>query len=154
MRRQRNLILDNQYSIFSVQLPRAVNAVDHKGERALEVALKARQPSLARTLVEHQADLIAKNARGLTLLQSAILKGDFYTAEFVIEQLEISGNAQRLCDPLRFDETSKDVESLKEFAGCTVLHLIAKHKTQEMINVAARLLQAGIDPNLQDNRGW
>ncbi|XP_043269006.1 rabankyrin-5 isoform X2 [Venturia canescens] len=135
-------------------LPKAVNAVDHKGERALEVALKARQPSLARTLVEHQADLIAKNSRGLTLLQSAILKGDFYTAEFIIEQLEISGSARRLCDPLRFEETTKDSEGLKEFAGCTVLHLIAKHKTQEMINVAARLLQAGIDPNLQDNRGW
>lgn len=131
-----------------------MNAVDHKGERALEVALKARQPSLARTLVEHQADLIARDSRGLTLLQSAVLKGDYYSAEFLIEQLEVSGCAQRLCDPLRLEDNSKSIEDLKEFEGCTVLHLVARHKSQEMVAVAARLLHAGIDQNLQDNRGW
>ena len=116
--------------------------------------MKARQPSLARTLVEHQADLVAKDSRGLTLLQAAVLKGDSYAAEFIIEQLETSGNAQRLSDPLCIDATANNIESLKQYEGCTVLHVAAKHNNQEMLTVASKLLQAGIDQNLQDNRGW
>ncbi|KAK0087935.1 hypothetical protein PV325_013711 [Microctonus aethiopoides] len=140
------------------QLSKAVNAVDHKGRRALEVALKTRQPSLARTLVEHQADLSAKDSRGLTLLQSAIYKGDSYAAEFIIEQLENSGASQRLCDRLKIndniDDDNYNDDSLKEFEGVSVLHLVSKHNTPDMIAVAAKLLQAGINENLQDNRGW
>ncbi|XP_034934332.1 histone-lysine N-methyltransferase SETD1A-like [Chelonus insularis] len=137
----------------NAELSTAVNAVDHKGRRALEVALKSRQPSLARTLVEHQADLCAKDSKGLTLLQSAIYKGDSYAAEFIIEQLENSGTSQRLCDPLRLNDKDLD-ETFKLFEGCSVLHLVARHNTPDMIAVATKLLQAGIDENLQDNRGW
>ncbi|XP_057341018.1 rabankyrin-5 [Microplitis mediator] len=140
----------------NAELATAVNAVDHKGRRALEVALKSRQPSLARTLVEHQADLSAKDSTGLTLLQSAIYKGDSYAAEFIIEQLENSGACQRLCDPLRLNINNKDNvdETLKQFEGCTVLHLVSRHNAPDMIAIAAKLLQAGIDENLQDHRGW
>lgn len=128
--------------------------MDHQGRRALEVALKSRQPSLAKTLVEHQADLSAKDSRGLTLLQSAIFKGDSYAAEFIIEQLENSGTSQRLCDPLYIDDRETAEDSLKNFEGATVLHLVTKHNNPDMINVARKLLQAGIDENIQDNRGW
>ncbi|XP_063992491.1 rabankyrin-5 isoform X1 [Diachasmimorpha longicaudata] len=137
----------------NAELPKVVNAVDHKGRRALEVALKSRQPSLARTLVEHQADLSAKDSSGLTLLQSAILKGDSYAAEFIIEQLENSGASERLSDQLIFDKNSDD-KGLSEFEGCTVLHLVAKYNTPDMVGVAAKLLQAGINENVQDKRGW
>ncbi|XP_015593022.1 rabankyrin-5 isoform X2 [Cephus cinctus] len=138
----------------NAELSKSVNAVDSKGERALEVALKARQPSLARTLIEHQANVCARDARGLTLLQSAILKGDSYSAEFIIEQLENSGNAEKLSHPIQFLDNNKDIEDIKEFEGCTALHLIANHDTEDMTSVASRLIQAGIDPNIQDHRGW
>jgi len=128
--------------------------VDHKGETALEVALKTRQPSLARTLVEHGADLSAKDARGLSLLHSAILKGDSYSSEFIIEQLENNGSVQKLCEAVKINEDAKNIANLKQLEGCTALHLVTKHNTENMLAVGSRLLQAGIDPNLQDYRGW
>jgi len=128
--------------------------VDHKGEMALEVALKTRQPSLARTLVEHGADLNAKDAKGLSLLHSAILKGDSYSSEFIIEQLENNGNVSKLCEAVKINENVKNAADFKQLEGCTALHLVAKHNTENMLAVGTRLLQAGIDPNLQDYRGW
>lgn len=128
--------------------------MDHKGETALEVALKTRQPSLARTLVEHGADLSAKDARGLSLLHSAILKGDSYSSEFIIEQLENNGSVQKLCEAVKINEAAKNAADLKQLEGCTALHLVAKHNTENMLAVGSRLLQAGIDSNLQDHRGW
>lgn len=104
-------------------------------------------------MVEHQADLSAKDSKGLTLLQSTIQKGDSYAAEFIIEQLENSGACQRLCDPLKIN-SNEDDEELKKFEDCTVLHLISKHNTPDMVAVAAKLLQAGINENLKDKRGW
>lgn len=128
--------------------------MDHKGETALEVALKTRQPSLARTLVEHGADLSAKDARGLSLLHSAVLKGDSYSSEFIIEQLENSGNVQKLCEAVKIVEGAKSAADLKQLAGCTALHLVTRHNTENMLAVGSRLLHARIDPNLQDHRGW
>lgn len=120
----------------------------------LEVALKTRQPSLARTLVEHGADLSAKDSRGLSLLQAAIFKGDSYSAEFVIEQLENNGNMKELCEPMKLTRNVKDIKNPEELEGCTALHLITKHNSENMLTVASRLLHAGIDPNLQNHRGW
>jgi len=128
--------------------------MDHKGETALEVALKTRQPSLARTLVEHGADLSAKDAKGLSLLHSAILKGDSYSSEFIIEQLENNGSVQKLCEAVKINKDAKNIANLKQLEGCTALHLVTKHNTENMLAVGSRLLQAGIDPNLQDHRGW
>ncbi|XP_020711715.2 rabankyrin-5 isoform X2 [Athalia rosae] len=140
--------------LHMTSLSEAVNKVDSRGDRALEVALRSRQPSLARTLVEHHADLGARDPCGLTLLQSAILKGDTYSAEFIIEHLENSNNSQKLAEPVRIVTDAKGSESLMNYIGCTALHLTAEHKTQDMISVATRLIQTGINPNLQDQRGW
>lgn len=117
----------------NAELPKAVNVVDHKGEMALEVALKTRQPSLARTLVEHGADLNAKDARGLSLLHSAILKGDSYSSEFIIEQLENNGSVSKLCEAVKINESAKNAADLKQLEGCTALHLVAKHNTENML---------------------
>ncbi|KZC07909.1 Ankyrin repeat and FYVE domain-containing protein 1 [Dufourea novaeangliae] len=135
-------------------LPKAVNALDNKGELPLEVALKTRQPSLARTLVGHGADLSAKDSRGFSLLQAAIFKGDSYSAEFIIEQLENSGNAQELSEPVKITGSTRDIKNPEEFEGCTALHLMTKHISESMIAVGSRLLQAGIDTNLQNKKGW
>lgn len=131
-----------------------MNVVDQKGETALEVALKSRQPSLARTLVEHQANLSSKDTNGLTLLQSAILKGDSYSAEFIVDQLENNGNLQKLSEIVKINDESEKLNEYRDIQGCTALHLITKHKSSDMIAVASRLLQTGINPNIQDKRGW
>ncbi|XP_031776150.1 rabankyrin-5 isoform X2 [Apis florea] len=135
-------------------LTKAVNALDHKGETPLEVALKSRQPSLARTLVEHGADLSTKDLRGFSLLQAAIFKGDSYAAEFIIEQLENNKNIKELCETIKLTGNMRDIKNPEELEGCTALHLITKHNSKDMLTVASRLLQAGIDPNLQNHRGW
>ncbi|XP_031365201.1 rabankyrin-5 isoform X2 [Apis dorsata] len=135
-------------------LTKAVNALDHKGETPLEVALKSRQPSLARTLVEHGADLNTKDLRGFSLLQAAIFKGDSYAAEFIIEQLENNKNIKELCEAIKLTGNVRDIKNPEELEGCTALHLITKHNSKNMLTVASRLLQAGIDPNLQNHRGW
>lgn len=126
--------------------------MNEKGETALEVALKSRHSSLARTLVEHRADLSAKDPSGLTLLQSAIMKGDSYSAEFIVEQLENGSKIQKLSEPVNLLPSSAKL--LEDIEGCTALHLVAKHKTQDMIAIAGRLLKTGCNPNLQDRRGW
>ncbi|XP_076282442.1 rabankyrin-5 [Lasioglossum baleicum] len=135
-------------------LPQAVNALDNKGEMPLEVALKTRQPSLARTLVGHGADLSAKDSRGFSLLQAAIFKGDSYSAEFIIEQLENSGNIQQLREPVKIIKSTRDINNPEELEGCTALHLVTKHSSEDMTAVGSRLLRAGIDPNLQNQKGW
>lgn len=128
--------------------------MDEKGERALEIALKMRQPSLARTLVEHRADLCARDPRGFSLLQYAVLKEDSYSAEFIIEQLENSTNTHKLSDAVHLVDGCNGYEKLKEYDGCTALHLVTKYKAEDMLAVASRLLQAGVNPNLQDSKGW
>jgi ankyrin repeat protein len=117
--------------------------LDQRGETALEVALKLRQPSLARTLVEHHADLSAKDSRGLSLLHSAILKADSYAAEFIVEQLENNGSTR-----------VKDFDQPSTTDGRMALHLLAAHATEDMLAVAGRLLKAGLDPNAQNHDGW
>lgn len=52
-----------------------MNQLDGRGELALDIALCAEQTSIARTLVEHQADLNARDTRGYTLLHRAIERG-------------------------------------------------------------------------------
>ncbi|XP_076244386.1 rabankyrin-5 isoform X2 [Calliopsis andreniformis] len=135
------------------QLPKAVNSLDHKGELPLEVALKSRQPSLARILVQHGADLNAKDLKGLSLLQAAVFQGDFYTAEFIIDQLESRGDTQQLCESVSIRNAHEGKYS-EELEGCTVLHLVTKHKSENMLAIGSKLLRAGIDPNLQNHKGW
>lgn len=52
-----------------------MNQLDGRGELALDIALCAKQTSIAQTLVEHQADLNARDARGYTLLHRAVERG-------------------------------------------------------------------------------
>jgi ankyrin repeat protein len=63
-----------------------VNQLDGRGELALDIALCARQTSIAQTLVEHQADLNARDTRGYTLLHRAVERG-VCSAIFIIHEL-------------------------------------------------------------------
>lgn len=125
-----------------------MNVVDQKGETALEVALRSRQPQLARTLVEHRADLSAKDNRGLSLLHSSIVKGDSYSAEFIVEQLEKPTGP---CSP-KLSEIVAD-NGPEGCEGCSALHLLATSRGTDMLAVVSRLLRAGVDPNHQNRKG-
>jgi ankyrin repeat protein len=52
-----------------------VNQLDGRGELPLDIALCTGQTSIARTLVEHQADLDARDTRDYTLLHRAVERG-------------------------------------------------------------------------------
>lgn len=52
-----------------------MNQLDGRGELALDIALCAQHTGIAGTLVEHQADLNARDTRGYTLLHRAIERG-------------------------------------------------------------------------------
>ncbi|XP_058788653.1 rabankyrin-5 [Phymastichus coffea] len=125
----------------NAELDVAVNRLDNKGERALEVALATRQPGLARSLVEHKADLRAKDPRELTLLHSAIVKADSYAAEFIVEQLERG-------------RRGAPIDEAQASSGRSALHLLAKHTSADMLQVARSLLRAGVDPNARTHDGW
>ena len=56
-----------------------MNQLDGRGELALDIALCAKQSSIARTLVDHQADLNARDTRGFTLLHRAVERGVYST---------------------------------------------------------------------------
>ena len=57
------------------QLSSCVNAVDDRDCLPLDAALASGQESMAKTLVEHKADVSAKNRKGISLLHLAIERG-------------------------------------------------------------------------------
>lgn len=59
-----------------LQLSVLLNAVDGRGELPLDLALRDKQTSLAKSLVDHGADVDATDARGWTLLHCAIERGE------------------------------------------------------------------------------
>lgn len=65
-----------------------VNQLDGRGELALDIALCAQQTSIARTLVEHQADLNARDTRDYTLLHRAVERGVYSTVTYIRNFME------------------------------------------------------------------
>ena len=68
------------------QLPGKLNEKeDASGEIPLEIALKERQESIAKTLVNHGCNVDSPNSDGTTLLHRAIEHGDEFAATFLIQ---------------------------------------------------------------------
>ncbi|KAJ9588899.1 hypothetical protein L9F63_017777 [Diploptera punctata] len=128
---------------YLLQLGRLVNQLDGRGELPLDLALCAQQTSIARTLVEHQADLNARDTRGYTLLHRAVERGDGYSARFLIEH-------------------GASVSTVTPELGDTALHMIASYSPNSsevdvitsMTEVAKQMLDKGLDPNLQNKQGF
>ncbi|XP_069684015.1 rabankyrin-5 [Periplaneta americana] len=127
----------------NAELSTLVNQLDGRGELALDIALCAEQSSIARTLVEHQADLNARDMRGYTLLHRAVERGDGFSASFLIGH-------------------GASVATVTPELGDTALHMIASYSptTSEtdvmtaMTEVARQMLEKGLDPNLQNKQGF
>lgn len=127
---------------FDSQLPEKLNEVDGQGDLPLDLALATKQESIANTLVNHRANVNAKDNRGRTLLHKAIIRGDEFSATFLIDS-----NAS----------VNMTMPPDKE----TPLHLVAscnpKNGNPEvlkgMATVASKLLEHGANPSLQDNNG-
>uniref|UniRef100_A0A2R5LJ33 Ankyrin repeat and fyve domain-containing protein 1 n=1 Tax=Ornithodoros turicata TaxID=34597 RepID=A0A2R5LJ33_9ACAR len=127
---------------FDAQLPGKLNEIDDKGNLPLDLALSSRQESIAKTLINHKADVNAIDYKGYTLLHQAIQRGDEFSAVFLIEH-----NAS----------VSSAVPMEKE----TALHMVASFKpettddsvVEAMANVAALLLRKGASVNEQDCNG-
>ncbi|XP_049638108.1 rabankyrin-5 [Suncus etruscus] len=124
------------------QLPEKLNEVDHNGDLALDLALSRRLESIASTLVSHKADVDMVDKNGWSLLHKGIQRGDLFTATFLIKNGAL-------------------VNAATLGAQETPLHLVAlysskKHSADvmsDMAQIAEALLQAGANPNMQDNKG-
>ncbi|KAK3918454.1 Rabankyrin-5 [Frankliniella fusca] len=120
-----------------------LNSVDGRGDLPLDLALRDQQTSLAKTLVEHGADLNAQDARGWTLLHCAVERGDSFAATFLLEK----GAGAALRTPGK---------------GDTALHMVAAlspdttdgRTLAALTEVAAVMLSGGLDPNLQNKQGY
>ncbi|KAI1231928.1 hypothetical protein IHE44_0007570 [Lamprotornis superbus] len=124
------------------QLPGKLNELDHNGDLALDLALAQRLESIATTLVNYKADVDRADKRGWSLLHKAIQRGDKFAANFLIK------NGARVNAATLGDQE-------------TPLHLVASYSPKkhspdvmaEMAQIAQSLLQAGANPNMQDNKG-
>uniref|UniRef100_A0A8C3E0S4 Ankyrin repeat and FYVE domain containing 1 n=1 Tax=Corvus moneduloides TaxID=1196302 RepID=A0A8C3E0S4_CORMO len=124
------------------QLPGKLNELDHNGDLALDLALAQRLESIATTLVNHKADVDRADKTGWSLLHKAIQRGDKFAANFLIK------NGARVNAATLGDQE-------------TPLHLVASYSPKkhspdvmaEMAQIAQSLLQAGANPNMQDNKG-
>jgi ankyrin repeat protein len=61
---------------FFFQLSNKVNEADDGDQLPLDVALASKQETLAKTLLEHRADINQRNSKGWTLLHCAIHRGN------------------------------------------------------------------------------
>ncbi|KAJ6655693.1 hypothetical protein lerEdw1_004746, partial [Lerista edwardsae] len=124
------------------QLPGKLNELDHNGDLALDLALSRRLESIATTLVGHKADVDMVDKKGWSLLHKAIQRGDKFAANFLVK------NGARVNAATLGDQE-------------TPLHLVASYSPKkhtpdtmaEMAQIAASLLKAGANPNMQDSKG-
>jgi len=139
---------------FNAQLPGKIDEREAGSNHLpLEIALRERQESIARTLVNHGCNINSPDHDGYTLLHKAIQHGDEFAATFLIE----SGSNVKAV-------TISDKE--------TALHLCAKYKpwsgtssyvkdrcdsnmtsSEGMARVCKLLVEKGADPNAQNSRG-
>lgn len=112
-----------------------VNEVDRDGDIPLDIALKSKQEGVARTLINHKANVNIVDNKGKSLLHRAIERKDEFAANFLIDN-NVS------CDTM----TALDKE--------TPLHVISAQELDAgMTAIASKLLAKGADPNYQDNSG-
>lgn len=127
----------------TAQLSSLLNAVDGRGELPLDLALRAQQTALAKTLVEHGAEADAQDSRGWTLLHCAIERGDSYAASFLLEH----GAAPALRTPAKGDTALHMVAALSpDTTDAAVLDALTE--------VAAAMLRKGLDANVQNKQGF
>ncbi|XP_065201380.1 rabankyrin-5 [Planococcus citri] len=125
------------------QLSTLLNELDNRGDLALDLALKDKQTSIARTLIDHRADPDARDSKGWTIFLRAVERGDGFAARFLLDN-------------------NSSISTVTPDRGDTALHLIASSSPDTspddslnvMNSVAKTLLEKGLDPNLPNNQGF
>jgi len=115
---------------FDMQLHVKVNELDETGSSPLFLALKAKNESIANTLVSHQAMIDAVNGDGVRLLHAAINSGDTFAAIFLIS----NGADVNFC--------AEDARSPLHIAADT-----------NLVDVGLKLIASGARVNAVDDSG-
>lgn len=111
-----------------------VNEMDRLGDIPLDLALKSKQEGVARTLLNHKANVNAVDGKGCSLLHRAISRKDDFSADFLLDN-NVMADA---------------VTPSKE----TPLHVLASQPfTDGMARIAKKLISKGADVNIQDSSG-
>ena len=120
-------------------LKEKLNETDDHNDLPLELALRSRQESIAKSLIKHHVDVNKIDSNGLSLLHSAINRGDVYSSLFLVEQ-----------------GISINLQSNREDGSRTALMYLASSSnlSSEMLNLAEKIIgTANINVNLQDSEG-
>ena len=115
------------------QLQMRINACDENNSLPLDLALATEQETLALTLLEHKADVNAKNTHGVSLLHSALKREDAAGALFLLSHK---------CDPNHALPDTFD----------SPLHRAVNHEV--LIEVVRRLIDRGANINSQNKQSW
>lgn len=105
------------------------------GELPLDLALRARNLGIAKTLVQHNADVNIRDSRGETLLHRAIGRQDSFSAVFLLNNN---------CDATLTTRNGND----------SALHLIAgATDIEEGVTIAEKLVNKNANVNAQNRQG-
>ncbi|KAG8238898.1 hypothetical protein J437_LFUL015183 [Ladona fulva] len=126
----------------------------------MDLALKSQLGSIAKTLVQHGADVNARDAQGLTLLHRAIQRGDEYSATFLIN----SGASVNATIPVRGDTALHIAASFSPHAVAPDEYVFFEEErtgsassspevVKAMANVGKLLLEKGLNPNMENSQG-
>lgn len=112
-----------------------VNEMDRLGDIPLDLALKSKQEGVARTLLNHKANVNAVDSKGCSLLHRAIVRKDDTSADFLLENNVM-------------------VDALNTPHKETPLHVLASQPFSDgMTRITKKLLSRGADVNIQDSTG-
>ncbi|CAH2007521.1 unnamed protein product [Acanthoscelides obtectus] len=122
-------------TLFLLQSTNVVNTWSPQGELPLELALRARNSSIATTLVEHGADVNAKDSEGDVLIHRAIKKEYAFGALFLLKH-------------------NCDVSSTTRSENDTPLHLLAgANNIEDCELIAENLINTNVNVNCQNRQG-
>ena len=119
---------------FNSELNTKLNEIDTTGRLPLDLALELKEDGIARSLVEHKANINQMNAEGETLLHLAITRRDVKSSLFLLEsgaQVNLTTFSERLAP----------------------LHVLATTTDHDMMTVAEAVIEKGADLNLQTIEG-
>ncbi|XP_046387052.1 rabankyrin-5 isoform X1 [Ischnura elegans] len=155
----------------SSEVPRSLDRPDARGDLPLDLALKSRLGSIAKTLVQHGADVNARDDKGFTLLHRAVERGDEYSATFLVS----NGASVFTTIPARGDTALHLAASFSPHEVAPDEYLFfeddrpstngqenqdkaASQNSPEVVkamaNVGKLLLEKGLDPNIQNSQGY
>ncbi|KAJ8978783.1 hypothetical protein NQ317_015507 [Molorchus minor] len=128
--------LQREDVVFLCLLSDIVNLWSPNGELPLDLALRSHNESIAKTLVQHNADINIRDAAGDTLLHRAIKQEDSFSALFLLENN---------CDATLSTRNEND----------SALHLVAgANNIQDCRKIAEKLINKNVNVNAQNRQGY